>query len=190
MDARDTNAALEWVQSDKPPGYLGLFNEPDLSYDDGTPTSEAEEAAKNLTQLINSAPSTQLISPAEAYPGNRWLLEFAGNCTGCFDKIPIIGLHVYDVNPEGAIAQVTSTHDKPKFADKRIWVTELSPSTTGENCDFNQEEEAAWMTTVVTKLKSLDYVERIFWNAGTWVRSPRSVPISCPLKGQGQACVS
>ncbi|KAL8720983.1 MAG: hypothetical protein Q9181_007804 [Wetmoreana brouardii] len=166
MDPRDTDAAIEWLQSDHPPGYLELFNEPDFSCADATPLTPPAESAQNLTKLINSAPSTQLISPVPAYTGSDWLKEFDGNCTGCMDKIPIIGAHVYDVDPMGAIGQITDLHDK--WPDKRIWVTELSPTTTGDNCDFDAAGEANWMKTVVTQIKALGYVEKIFWNTGTW----------------------
>ncbi|KAL9585060.1 MAG: hypothetical protein Q9212_001750 [Teloschistes hypoglaucus] len=166
VDPADTNAAFDLLQSDHAPEYLELFNEPDFSYGGFTPITLPEEAAKNLTKLINSAPKTQLIAPVAAYPGGAWLKQFAGNCTGCVDKIPIVSAHVYDVNPDGVLKQITDLHDQ--WPDKRIWVTELSLTTTGDNCNTNSYQESDWMKNVVGRIKALGYVDRIFWNTGTW----------------------
>lgn len=167
MDPADTNAAIDWLRSDHPPGYLELFNEPDLSFAGATPITTPEESAKNLTELINSAPNTQLIAPVSAYPGGEWLKEFAGNCSGCMDKIPIVSAHVYSVDPDGALSQITNLHSQ--WPDKRIWVTELSLTTTGDGCNTNAYQESDWMKNVVGRIKGLGYVDRIFWNTGTWV---------------------
>ena len=69
MDPADTNAAIEMLKSKPPPPYLGLFNEPDLSYGGYTAVTLPEDAAKNLTTLIDvKQPETRLLSPVPAYP--------------------------------------------------------------------------------------------------------------------------
>ncbi|KAL8695096.1 MAG: hypothetical protein Q9218_000374 [Villophora microphyllina] len=172
VDPADTNAAMDWVQSDHPPAYLELFNEPDFSFGGFTPITLPEESANNLTKLIHSAPNTQLIAPVSAFPGGEWIKEFAGNCTGCMDKIPIISAHVYSLDPDGALAQITDLHNQ--WPDKRIWVTELSLATVPDGCNTNPYQESDWMKNVVGRIKDLGYVEKIFWNAGS-----QSVDLPC-----------
>ncbi|KAI4221090.1 MAG: hypothetical protein L6R36_007146 [Xanthoria steineri] len=138
MDPADTNKAIEWLKSDHPPPYLGLFNEPDLSYGGATPVTLPEAAAKNLTMLINAKPpSTTLLSPVPAFPYSDWLDQFDGNCTGCMDKIDITSAHVYHVKPEDSIAQIEAIHNRWQ---KPIWVTEISPTTQVGNCQFYADE--------------------------------------------------
>ncbi|CAO1605440.1 hypothetical protein XANCAGTX0491_008958 [Xanthoria calcicola] len=166
MDPADTNKAIEWLKSDHPPPYLGLFNEPDLSYGGSTPVTLPEAAAKNLTTLINAKPpSTTLLSPVPAFPYSDWLDQFDGNCTGCMDKIDIISAHVYHVKPEDSIAQIEAIHNRWQ---KPIWVTEISPTTQVGNCQFSADEMSKYMTTVVNGIKKLGYVEKIFWNTGAY----------------------
>ncbi|KAL8985137.1 MAG: hypothetical protein Q9205_001075 [Flavoplaca limonia] len=138
MDPADTNAAIEMLKSKPPPPYLGLFNEPDLSYGGYTAVTLPEDAAKNLTTLIDVKQlDTRLLSPVPAYPSPDWLDQFDGNCTGCMDKIDIISAHVYHVKPEDSVAQIKAIHDRWQ---KPIWVTEISPTTQMGNCQFSGEE--------------------------------------------------
>lgn len=152
MDPADTNKAIEWLKSDHPPPYLGLFNEPDLSYGGSTPVTLPEAAAKNLTTLINAKPpSTTLLSPVPAFPYSDWLDQFDGNCTGCMDQIDIISAHIYHVKPEDSIAQIEAIH---KRWQKPIWVTEISPTTQVGNCQFNADEMSKCELTAGTPILS------------------------------------
>ncbi|KAL8760096.1 MAG: hypothetical protein Q9199_000330 [Rusavskia elegans] len=166
MDPADTNNAIEWLKSDHPPPYLGLFNEPDFSFGGWTPVTLPEASAKNLTTLIDAkTSSTKLLSPVPAYPFPEWLDQFDGNCTGCMDKIDIISAHIYHVKPEDSIAQIEAIHERWQ---KPIWVTEMAPTTEVGKCQYTADEMSNYMTTVVNAIKKLDYVEKIFWNGGAY----------------------
>lgn len=166
MDPTDLEAAKTLLKN-SPPGYLELYNEPDYSYGDVTPITSPADSANGLRPLFDIGAPTQFISPAVAFTGSDWLKEFQGNCTECMDKIGIIGAHVYSVEPQGAIDQIKKVHEQ--WQDKKIWITEISPSTGDPKCQYTNEEMAGWMTTVVNEIKALGYVEKIFWNTGTWV---------------------
>ncbi|KAL8713409.1 MAG: hypothetical protein Q9220_002608 [cf. Caloplaca sp. 1 TL-2023] len=167
MDPRDTDNAIAWLQSSKPPVYLELFNEPDLSFGGDTPQTLPEQSAKNLTKLIAAKGSAHLISPVPAYTGSDWLKEFNGNCSGCLDsQVEYIGAHVYDVDPAGSISQIQNLHNQ--WPNKKIWVTELSPATNPGPCQFDPDGMIQYMTTLVNGIKALGYVEKIFWNTGTY----------------------
>lgn len=170
VDPTDLDNARTLLQSSPPP-YLELFSEPDYSYGDVTPITSPEDSANDLRPLIQLGAPTQFISPAVAFSGSDWLKEFQGNCTECMDKIGIIGAHVYSVDPNGALDQIKKVHDQ--WPDKKIWVTEISPSTGDPACQYDAAGMANWMTTVVNQIKALGYVEKIFWNTGTWVCIPR-----------------
>ncbi|KAL8850210.1 MAG: hypothetical protein Q9221_004809 [Calogaya cf. arnoldii] len=150
--------------------FLELYNEPDFSFLDVTPVTSPADSAEHLKPLIDMNSYTTLISPAPAFTGDSWLQDFAEHCTGCMDKIGIVAAHVYSVDSTGAIDQIKMLHDR--WPDKKIWVTELAPSTggnDGDHCPWLVKEMKSWMTEVVTELKKLDYVEKIFWNTGAWV---------------------
>ena len=161
----DAKALLQ----NSPPPYLELFNEPDYSFGGFTPITSPQDSANDLRPLIQMGAPTQFISPVVAYTGSNWLKEFQGNCTECMDKIGIIGAHIYSVDPNGAIDQIKKVHDQ--WPDKKIWVTELAPSTGDPACQYDEAGMNNWMTTVVNQIKGLGYVDKIFWNTGTWVRS-------------------
>ncbi|KAL8839385.1 MAG: hypothetical protein Q9170_001779 [Blastenia crenularia] len=165
MDPANLDAAKKLL-TDSPPGYLELYNEPDYSYENYTPITSPKDSANGLRPLFAIGASTQFISPAVAYTGSDWLKEFQGNCTECMDKIGIIGAHVYSVEPQGAIDQIKNVHDQ--WPDKRIWVTEIGPSTGDPKCQYDAAGMSDWMTKVVNQVKALEYVDRIFWNTGTW----------------------
>lgn len=172
MDPTDLEAAKTLLKN-SPPGYLELYNEPDYSYGNVTPVTSPQDSANGLKPLFDIGAPTQFISPAVAFTGSDWLKEFQGNCTECMDKIGIIGAHVYSVEPQGAIDQIKKVHEQ--WQDKKIWITEISPSTGDPKCQYTNDEMADWMTTVVNEIKALGYVEKIFWNTGTWVSTPGSI---------------
>ncbi|KAL8671149.1 MAG: hypothetical protein Q9168_004348 [Polycauliona sp. 1 TL-2023] len=107
--------------------FLELYNEPDFRFLDFTPLTSAKDAAFQLKPLIEMDSSTTLISPVPAWTGQHWLEEFSGNCTGCMDKIGIVAAHIYSVESQGAVDQIKMLHDR--WPDKKLWITELSPST-------------------------------------------------------------
>ncbi|KAL8652835.1 MAG: hypothetical protein Q9226_004099 [Calogaya cf. arnoldii] len=162
------DAFLKLQSSELP--FLERYNEPDFSFLDATPLTSAADSAEHLKPLIDMNTVTTLISPAPAFTGDSWLQDFAEHCTGCMDKIGIVAAHVYSVNSTGSIDQIKMLHDR--WPEKKIWVTELAPSTEGnggDHCPWLVKEMKSWMTEVVTELKKLDYVEEIFWNTGAWV---------------------
>ncbi|KAL8994407.1 MAG: hypothetical protein Q9169_005615 [Polycauliona sp. 2 TL-2023] len=167
-DFRDHLEARKKVEASEY-SVLELYNEPDFSFEGFTPLSLPSQSAEDLKPLIEMDSSTTLISPAPAWTGDHWLEEFSGNCTGCMDKIGIVAAHVYSVDSQGAVDQIKMLHDR--WPDKKIWVTELAPSTGGDGappCTWLIKEMKSWMTEVVGQLRALEYVEKIFWNTGAW----------------------
>ncbi len=165
MDPRDTPAAITMVQGPNPPRYLELFNEPDFSFKNFTPVTDAVTAAKNLAGLFSIPhPQTSYVSPALMNANSDWLTTFKSNCNGCFDQIPIIAMHVYNPDPQGVMDQITQLH--ATWPDKKIWITELSPATSG--CSMQANDMATFMSTLFPKITALGYVDKIFWNSGEW----------------------
>lgn len=65
------------------------------------------------------------------------------------------------------VDQIKMLHDR--WPEKKIWVTELAPSTEGDeapHCPWLVEEMKTWMKKVVTQVRDLDYVEKIFGTRG------------------------
>ncbi|KAI4281684.1 MAG: hypothetical protein L6R38_003502 [Xanthoria sp. 2 TBL-2021] len=93
-DPTERHDPYKKLQSSELP-FLELHNEPDYSF------ISPADSATHLKPLIDLDASTKIISPAPAWTGDQWLHEFAGNCTGCMDKIGIVAAHVYSVEPQG-----------------------------------------------------------------------------------------
>ena len=165
------------VQGANPPQYLELFNEPDFSFQGLTPLTDAITAAKSLAGFFTiQHPQTTYISPALMNANSDWLTTFKSNCNGCFDQIPIIAMHIYNPDVDGVMAQITQLHGT--WPDKKIWITELSPATSG--CTMDATAIGTYMQTLFQKIMALGYVEKIFWNSGEW-DSPaiNGAPDSC-----------
>lgn len=177
MDSDDTNAAITLVQSDSAPAYLELFNEPDFSFDGLTKTMDPIPAAQNLSALLSAPhPKTTFISPALMDAESDWLPTFAANCNGHFDQIPIIAMHIYNPSVSGVMGHITNLHST--WPDKKIWITELSPATSG--CTMDANGIAQFMNQLFPQIIALGYVEKIFWNSGEWDATPiNGAPSSC-----------
>ncbi|KAK4693257.1 hypothetical protein P7C71_g4107, partial [Lecanoromycetidae sp. Uapishka_2] len=189
MDPTDTNNAISMLTGSSPPPYLELFNEPDFSFDNLTPLTDAVTAAQNLSALLATPhPQTTFISPALMDANSDWLTTFKNNCNGCFDQppiqIPIIAMHVYNPDPQGVMDQITQLHST--WPDKKIWITELSPATTGcslssQGTDGTQAGTIAnYIATLIPQILQLGYVDKIFWNSGEWNSPPiNNAPAAC-----------
>ena len=165
MDPRDTDAAVKMVQGGSAPQYLELFNEPDFSFEGYTPLTDPVTAAKSLSALFSIPhPQTTYISPALMNANSDWLTTFKSSCNGCFSQIPIIAMHVYNPDIDGVMSQITQLHGT--WPDKKIWITELSPATSG--CSMDADGIATYMQQLFSKIMALGYVEKIFWNSGEW----------------------
>lgn len=46
------------------------------------------------------------------------------------EKIGIVAAHIYSVEAHGALNQINMLHDR--WPEKKIWVTELTPSIGGD----------------------------------------------------------
>lgn len=177
MDPTDVDAGVTMVQGPNPPTHLELFNEPDFSFEGLTPLTDAVTAAAKLSQFFSIPhPATTYISPALMDANGPWLPSFQSSCNGCFDQIPIIAMHVYNPTPAGVMGQITQLHST--WPDKKIWITELSPATSG--CSMDANGIAGYMNTLIPQIVALGYVEKIFWNSGEW-DSPaiNGAPDSC-----------
>ena len=178
MDPTDTAEAVTMVQGASPPTYLELFNEPDFSFDGLTPLTDPVTAASNLQQLFSIPhPQTTYISPALMNANSDWLTQFNASCQNCFAQIPIIAMHVYNPSVAGVMAQITQLHGT--WPEQKIWITELSPATSG--CTMDASSMATtFINQLIPQIIALGYVEKIFWNSGEW-DSPaiNSAPDSC-----------
>ena len=163
MDPTYTDAAVRMLSGPNPPPYLELFNEPDFSFEGFTPLTDPAPAASNLQKLFAAPhPNTKYISPALMDANGPWLPQFNASCNGCFDQIDIIAMHVYNPDPSGVMGQITQLHST--WPTKRIWITELSPATTG--CSMDASGIAGYINTLIPQIIALGYVDKIFWNSG------------------------
>ena len=137
MDPSKISDCINLLNSDNPPAYMEIFNEPDYSYQGYTPLTSPEDAAASIQTLLPAVKKTRLISPAPAYTNSDYLTRFAAACNGCMDHIDIIAGHIYDHDPAGAMEKITTLHDT--WPDKKLWLTELSPaSSSGQGCTFDE----------------------------------------------------
>ena len=170
MDPRDTDAAVQMVQGPSPPRYLGLFNEPDYSFEGLTPMTDPVTAAQDLQALFSiSHSATTYIAPGLAFPNAPWLATFRDNCKNCFDQIPIVSMHIYEPNPSAVISGIQTFHST--WPDKKIWITELSPARNDcalSNAASGPGSIGDYIATLIPQIIALGYVEKIFWNGGEW----------------------
>ena len=163
MDPTEVSAALDLLRTN-PPQYLTLFNEPDYSYDNATPLTSASDAANDLQPLFAAPhPKTTYLSPALANANSDWLTTFRDSCGGCMSQIPIIAMHLYNPDPNAALALIEQLHGT--WPDKRIWITELAPGV-GDGCGLDADGIVAWLNELVPRIVALGYVDRVFWNCG------------------------
>lgn len=170
--------AIELLETECPPAFLELFNEPDFQWPgtdkNKTPAIKAAQALKPI--LDREWPKTTLVSPALAGSGDSadWWHKFNSpeGCDGCLNstKIPIMAGHFYDLNATNWLNRLANFVGL--FPEKKIWITEMAPSTRlDKNCKLSPEEMKDWMTTVVKAMvteKRFSNVERMYWNAGEW----------------------
>lgn len=162
MDPRNVDQAVELLKTN-PPKYLGLFNEPDFSFQDSTPKTDPVTAASALQPILSAAhPQTTFLSPALAEANSDWLATFRDHCNNCFDQIPIISQHIYSPDTNYVMGQITQLH--ATWPDKKIWITELGPATQG--CTLDNDGMIQWMNTLLPQIMQLGYVEKVFWNCG------------------------
>lgn len=110
---------------------------------------------------------TQYLSPAPAYPNSDWLTQFFDICQ-CQDSFPVILAHVYNLNPDGAIATIQNILSQ--FPGKPIWITEISPaSSSDQGCTLDEAGMIDWMNQVIGWASQQSAIERIFWNCGEYV---------------------
>lgn len=171
--------AVKLLESDNPPAYLEMFNEPDFIWNgtDKKKKTPPIPAAKALKPILEGKwPNTTLVSPALAKSGNSsdWWHRFNSpeGCNGCLNttKIPIMAGHFYDLNPQRWLNRLARFAGL--FPDKDIWVTEMAPATRlNKNCTLSHQEMKDWMTTVVKAMVTetrFSNVKRMYWNAGEW----------------------
>ncbi|KAI9858221.1 MAG: hypothetical protein M1824_004391 [Vezdaea acicularis] len=167
MDPRNIAEATTLLTSPNPPPYLEIFNEPDFSFGDATPTTDPTTAAKAITPLLaalQKSTTTQLLSPAPAYPQSSYLPSFFAACN-CADRFPIITAHIYSPTAQGAIDKIQAVH--AQFPSKKLWLTELAPaSDPSQGCTLDAAGMTSWMQTVLSFAAGSGYVEKIFWNCG------------------------
>ena len=170
MDPTDVDSAVTMMKSNSAPQYLELFNEPDYSYQGITPITDAKTSAQDLAPLFNMPhPNTSYISPALAYANSDWLPTFRDHCNKCFDQIPIIAEHIYSPDPAAVMGFITQLHNT--WPDKKIWLTELSPSSaqcTLQSTGSGPGTVTDYINTLIPQIVGLGYVEKIFWNSGEW----------------------
>lgn len=169
VDPTQIQAAVQLLQDD-PPAYMVLLNEPDYSFGGFTPLTSATDAANDLKPIFAAAhPKTTFLSPALAFSNSDWLTTFRDACGGCMSQISIITMHVYDTDPAALLVRIGQLH--ATWPDKRIWITEIGPATSGA-CTMDEAGMIGWMNTVVPQIAALGYVDKIFWNNGEYSSNP------------------
>ncbi|KAK0509119.1 hypothetical protein JMJ35_008490 [Cladonia borealis] len=182
MDPTDVTAAVAMLQGASPPPYLGLFNEPDYSFDGVTPLTSPQDAASSLGAVFTTPhPNTKFLAPAVAFPNSNWLPSFNASCNGCFSQIDVIPMHIYDPDPANIISEIQQFHST--WPNWPIWITELSPARddcTLTNAASGTGSMGEYINTLILQILALGYVERIFWNSGEWDSTPiNAAPAAC-----------
>lgn len=176
------------LESDSPPAYLEMFNEPDFPWPgSGKNTTPPTTAGKALRRILKGTwPNTTLVSPALASSGNvTWWHTFNSpeGCNGCLNttKITVMAGHFYDLDAHAWLDRVATFSGL--FPDKEIWITEMAPSTRlDKNCKLSPQKMKNWMTTVVKAIVTearFSNVKRIYWNAGEWSPFPNRTVEEC-----------
>lgn len=173
LTANEVQAGVDLVTGPNPPQYLQLLNEPDGGFY-GQPILSPQEAASALQPFLSASTSTQYLSPAPAYPESSWLPDFFAACNNCADRFPVILAHIYNADPNGAIAAIQTVMDQ--FPGKTIWITEISPaSNADQGCTLDQQGVIDWMNTVLGWASQQSVIERVFWNSGEYVSNLTSL---------------
>lgn len=182
MDPTDVSAAVSMLQGASSPAYLGLFNEPDYSFDGVTPLTSPQDAAASLAAVFAVPhPNTKFLAPAVAFPNSDWLPSFNASCNGCFSQIDVIPMHIYDPDPASIISEIQQFHST--WPNWPIWITELSPAR--DDCTLTGDASGTgsvgeYINTLIPQILALGYVEKIFWNSGEWDSSPiNAAPAAC-----------
>ena len=70
MDMNDVDDGYAMVTGPNPPAYVGLFNEPDFSFEGKTPLLDTMAAGQALARFISAPhPRTKYLTPAPANTG-------------------------------------------------------------------------------------------------------------------------
>ena len=172
ITADNVQDGVNLVTGASPPAYLQLLNEPDGGFY-GQPILQPQDAVNALQPLLTATTSTTFLSPAPAYPDSDWLPQFFSACN-CDDKFPIVLAHIYNVDPNGAIASIQNVMNQ--FPSKKIWITEISPaSSADQNCTLDSQGVIDWMNQVIGWASLQDQVDRVFWNSGEYVSALRAI---------------
>lgn len=166
VSGENIQSGLDLVTGPNPPQYLQLLNEPDGGFYN-LPIYSPQEAADLVRPFLDAQTGTQYLSPAPAYPNSDWLTQFFDICQ-CQDRFPVILAHVYDPNPDGAIATIQNVINQ--FPGKTIWITEISPASSGDQgCTLDEAGMIGWMQQVLGWASQQAAIERVFWNCGEYV---------------------
>ncbi|KAG8533761.1 uncharacterized protein KY384_001502 [Bacidia gigantensis] len=156
MDRNDIAAGIDMLKT-SPPDYLALYNEPDSSYLGYTLTATPGEAATQLKDFFSTPhPKTKYLSPgcAQDLP---WLTQFRDACAAqginCMGQIDVISYHIYSHTAQGVIDGCRELHTT--FPDQKIWLTELSPSST-HDCTMDETAMIQWMKDVYKGIQGLN----------------------------------
>lgn len=156
---------IEIVSSSSTP-YFQLLNEPDGGFY-GLPVYSAQQASDMLQPFFSLSTSTKLLSPAPAYPDSPWLSDFFAACN-CIDKFHAVLAHVYNPDPNAAIATMQKLIDT--YPGKPIWITEIAPASSSSfGCTLDEQGVINWMNQVIGWAAQQPQIERVFWNCGEYV---------------------
>ncbi|GAP89026.2 putative glycoside superfamily [Rosellinia necatrix] len=165
LTANDVQPGVDLVTGPNAPQYLQLLNEPDGGFY-GQPILSPQDAASVLQPFFSASTGTKYLSPAPAYPQSNWLPDFFAACN-CADRFPVILAHIYNPDPNGAIAAIQTVMNQ--FPGKTIWITEISPaSSPDQGCTLDQQGMINWMNTVIGWASQQAVIERVFWNSGEY----------------------
>ena len=135
----------------------------------------AQDTAVAWKTVMDTFPTSSLVSPATAGFGVFFFDDFFGNCTALYGpggcRISAIAAHDYDCNP-------TSTLEYLRFLSERyslpIWLTEFSCGDGKE--DSPMSAQLSFMQLIFPMLEAAPFIERVRFNAH------HAAPVRCARK--------
>lgn len=138
--------------------FMG-YNEPN---DVRSCNKSPQDTAVAWKTVMDTFPSSRLVSPASAGFGVFWFDAFFANCTALYGpsgcRISALAAHNYDCNPESSL-------DYLRFLNLRyglpIWLTEFSCGDGKE--DAPMSAQLSFMQLIFPLLEAAPFIERYAW---------------------------
>lgn len=139
------------------------FNEPERSDQANMSPAEAARAWKQYIEPLR-AQGTRLGSPAIASTdqGLNWLLQFLSELNKVGGRIDFLALHWYGRGVDNFIGWITYVRQRTGN-QYPVWVTEFACTSWNPSQPVSVQEASDFMRQSVSRLNSLNWVERYAW---------------------------